>query len=67
MKNLIGRLPVRDDVEILEYHRKPTDAEIRFGHAATHYGEFTVEECCYPGTRIAKRWFADESGVRWYR
>ena len=29
----------------LTYHRNPTAGEIKFGHGATHYREFPVEEC----------------------
>lgn len=63
-----GRLPVRDDVETVTYHREPTAAEIRFGHGATHYADFTVEEAAWPGTRILKRWFVSpHDGLRYYR
>lgn len=61
------RLPVRDDVTKLEYHRKPTRGEVRFGHGATHYRTFTVEEACFPGTRIARKWFVADDGLRYYR
>lgn len=60
-------LPVRDDVTECEYHRPPTEGEIRFGHGATHYRTFPVEECCHPGTRIKKKWFvAKDDGLRYY-
>ena len=29
-----------------EYHRPPTHSEIRFGHGATHYRDFTLAESC---------------------
>lgn len=62
-----GYLPVHPDVTECEYHRPPTPAEIRFGHGATHYRTFPVEECCHPGTRIKKRWFkAADDGLRYY-
>ena len=61
-------LPLRDGVEYVSYHRKPTPSEIRFGHGATHYRDFSPEECCHKGTRIAKRWFvAADDGLRYYR
>ena len=61
-------LPVRDDVTKVTYHRQPTESEIRFGHGATHYRDFTVEECCIPGTRFIKRWLkASDDGLRYYR
>lgn len=51
----LTRMPLRDDVTELEYHRKPTAGEIAFGEGAIHYATFDADECCYPGTRIAKR------------
>lgn len=67
MRKLSNRLPVRDDVVEVEYHRPPTASEIRFGHGATHYRTFSIEECCHPGTRILKRWFIADDGNRYYR
>ena len=68
MEKLKGRLPVRDDVETVTYHRKPTASETRFGLGATHYADFTIEECCHKGTRIPKKWFVSEhDGLRYYR
>lgn len=61
------RLPVRDDVTELEYHRNPTASEVRWGAGAIHYRTFTVEECCFPGTRIARKWFVADDGLRYYR
>jgi hypothetical protein len=62
------RLPVRDDVTEMQYHRPPTPYEIRFGDGATHYRTFPVEDCCHTGTRIHKRWFkAADDGLRYYR
>lgn len=63
----LGRLPVRDDVESVTYHRNPTPGEIRFGHGATHYADFPVEECCFEGSRILKRWIIGRDGLRYYR
>jgi len=64
---IAGRLPVRDDVEEITYHRDPTPAEIRFGYGATHYATFDVEEVCHPGTRIPKKWFVNHrDGLRYY-
>lgn len=66
--NLKNRLPLRDDVKTVTYHRPPTKGEIRFGHGATHYRDFTPDECCHPGTRILKKWFiAPDDGLRYYR
>lgn len=62
------RMPLRRDVDSVIYHRGPTAGEIRRGYGATHYRCFDVEECCFEGTRIAKRWFvAPDDGLRYYR
>jgi hypothetical protein len=62
------RLPLRDDVEYVPYRRNPTASEIRFGLGATHYRDFSPDECCHAGTRIAKQWFiAADDGLRYYR
>lgn len=61
------RLPLRGDVQAVTYHRAPTPAEVRFGYGATHYRDFAPEECCHPGTRIAKRWILADDGLRYFR
>ena len=67
-QTLSNRLPVREDVETVRYHRQPTIAEVKFGYGATHYADFDVEECCFEGTRIAKKWFVNpKDGLRYYR
>lgn len=63
----LGILTVRDDVESITYHRPPTTGELRFGEGATHYRDFDIEDCCYKGTRIAKRWLVASDGLRYYR
>lgn len=60
-------LPVRDDVTEVKYHRPPTTSEIRFGHGATHYRTFPVEEAVFPGTRVLKKWIVADDGLRYYR
>ena len=60
-------MPVRDDVTEAEYHRPPTPSEVKFGHGATHYRTFPIEECCKPGTRVLKTWFVADDGLRYYR
>lgn len=69
MKNnkFLGRLPVRDGVETVEYRRKPTPYEVRIGEGVPHYRVFSVAECCHPGTRYLKRWFIADDGLRYYR
>lgn len=69
MKKVPRGLPVRDDVTECEYHRPPTKGEIEFGYGATHYRTFPLEECCWPGTRIPKKWFVVQEvngPVRYY-
>ncbi len=60
-------LPVRDDVGRVTYHRPPTRGEISRGYGAVHYLEFSINECCFPGTRILKQWFKADDGLRYYR
>jgi hypothetical protein len=60
-------LPVRDEVKTVKYHRNPTNSEIRFGHGAIHYRDFPLEDCCHKGTRILKKWFKADDGLRYYR
>lgn len=63
-----NKLPVRDDVTECTYHRNPTPSEIKFGNGAIHYRTFPVEECCFEGTRVLKKWFvAEDDGLRYYR
>jgi hypothetical protein len=65
--DLSNRLPVRDDVTQVDYHRPPTRSEINFGHGATHYRTFPLAECTFPGTRFLKKWFvAKDDGLRYY-
>lgn len=67
-RKLEHRLPVRDDVTEVEYHRSPTKSENLRGEGAVHYRTFPVEACCFPGTRILQRWFvASDDGMRYYR
>lgn len=63
----MSRLPVRDDVKTVEYHRNPTSAESYRGYGVIHYRTFTVEECCKRDSRILKRWFVADDGLRYYR
>jgi len=63
-----GRLPLRDDVKHVTYWRKPTPAEIKFGHGAIHYRTFPALKCCHKNTRILKSWFTSkDDGLRYYR
>lgn len=64
---LASSLPVRPEVTQITYHRPPTQGESNFGYGSTHYRDFTVEECCRPGTRIPKASFVADDGLRYYR
>ena len=50
------------------YSRKPTPAEIRFGHGATHYKDFSDEVARNPRTGRLKKWLkCPYDGLRYYR
>lgn len=69
-QRLRHRLPARDDVADdapITFHRDPTDAEIRFGHGATHYMDVPLRECVHSGTRFVKAWIVGQDGLRWMR
>ena len=63
----MNSLPVRNEVTEVEYHRPPTKSEITFGHGATHYRMFSIEECCHRGTRFLKTWLKADDGLRYSR
>ena len=66
-----SRLPVREDVTEVTYHRPPTPWELRFGEGATHYATFNVQDASHGvdgESRILKRWFKSPyDGLRYYR
>lgn len=64
---LRGRLQVREEVKTLEYWRKPTPYELRFGEGAVHFREFDIAKACHKGTRIPKNWLVADDGLRYYR
>ena len=45
---------------MITYSRKPTAAEIKFGHGATHYRDFPIWECKKKDGSIKKRLKADD-------
>lgn len=50
-----------------EYHREPTQAEIKFGEGAIHYRTFKKYECCKNDSTL-KQWFiAKDDGLRYYQ
>lgn len=49
------------------YYRQPNPGEIRFGHGAIHYREFTRDECQKPDGTL-KKWFkSPDDKMRYYR
>lgn len=51
----------------ITYHRKPTKAEINFGHGAIHYKSFTLDECWNDKKDDFKRWLiCPFDGLRYY-
>lgn len=49
----------------IQYHRNPTDAEIKFGEGATHYIDVPVKECMNDKGK-PKKWLVI-NGLRYYR
>lgn len=52
MKTLKGGNPIPEEIE---YHRKPTAGEIKFGHGATHYLSFPPKKFLTKDNDIKKR------------
>jgi len=50
----------------VQYHRPPTAGEIKFGYGTTHYRTFPFEQCVHKGTRVLKKWFVADNGLRYY-
>ena len=50
----------------ITYHRKPTKAEIKFGHGATHYKDFTLTQCTKPDGNYKKWLICPIDGLRYY-
>lgn len=48
-------------------HRNPTQSEIRFGHGATHYKDFTLEQWLHNGGGLKKWIKCPFDGLRYYR
>ena len=54
-------------MEIIIYHRKPTQGEIKFGEGATHYKDFETCFCWNDKTDMPKRWLiCPIDGLRYY-
>jgi len=56
----MGQLKWNGVNDVVEYHRKPTKSEIRFGHGATHYRDFKKEEFLKKDGTVKKRIKADD-------
>lgn len=54
-------------VKIITCWRNPTASEIKFGHGATHYRDFTTYEIGYNKSGNLKRWFKADDGLRYNR
>lgn len=54
-------------MQTVTYWRKPTQAEIKFGHGAIHYREFYPSEYVGKNGQV-KKWLKSYSdGLRYYR
>lgn len=43
--SLYKRITLQKGITEIEYHRKPTASEIKFGEGATHYKDFNLDAC----------------------
>jgi hypothetical protein len=60
------------NIKTVEYHREPTESEIRFGEGATHYLTIDLKTDSYlvynKKTGKLKKWFVSPwDGLRYYR
>ena len=53
------------DHQTTEYHRPPTDYELKFGEGATHYREFKLSEIGINKKGNLKQWFIANDGLRY--
>jgi len=51
----------------IEYHRKPTKAEIKRGYGCTHYREFLANEFLNKQGKPKKWLVCSSDGLRYYR
>lgn len=51
----------------VEYHRKPTNSEIKFGEGATHYKTFNADICFNRSGNLKKWLVCPIDGLRYYR
>lgn len=52
---------------VFEYHRQPTQAEIKFGEGATHYKDFNASICKKPNGDFKKWLVCPIDGLRYYK
>jgi hypothetical protein len=52
---------------LVTFHRKPTQSEIRFGHGATHYRDFPIDDVKKKDGKIKKRHKAKDDGLIYTR
>lgn len=53
--------------ETVQYYRKPTKAEIRFGYGAIHYRDFPINEVVKTNGSLKKWVRCKYDGLRYYR
>ena len=53
--------------EELEYHRNPTEGEIRFGEGATHYRNFPIGKVINRKGELKEWLLSKDDGLRYYR
>ena len=51
---------------VLNYFRKPTKAEIKFGHGALHYRDFEFEKCFDENGNLKLTVRATDDGLLYY-
>ena len=56
-KETVTKSMINHNRNTITYHRNPTDNEIKFGQGATHYKEFTLNECWNELKDDFKKWF----------
>ncbi len=58
---------LREEVKTIEYVRKPTEYEIKFGLGAMHYREFDLSECVDENGFLKRFIVAGNDGLRYKR
>lgn len=54
------------DAKTIEYHRPPTEGNIKFGHGATHYKDFNLIDVLNDEMQIKKWLVCPVDGLRYY-